>query len=149
MRKRNAKGNCNVQTLAIEIITPLNECTEILSRVCTGHKQNRRGMQKKVREKSSGKCHNHKPQPFPSQTPRGRGNRQTKQEQIEQTYKKALKLPLSSPSEVIAMLKRTEKQHKNKINQGKTSNKSPRRVNPKTTKSKTNTGTNALERSVE
>ena len=51
MRKRNAKGNCNVQTLALEIITPLNECTEILSRVSTGHKQNRRGMQKKGKRK--------------------------------------------------------------------------------------------------
>ena len=32
---------------------------------------------------------------------------------------------------------------------GKTYNKSPRRINHKATKSKTNTGTNALERSVE
>ena len=32
---------------------------------------------------------------------------------------------------------------------GKTYNKSPRRINHKTTKSKTNTGTTALERSVE
>ena len=27
MRKRNTKGDCKVQTLALEIITPLNECT--------------------------------------------------------------------------------------------------------------------------
>ena len=39
--------------------------------------------------------------------------------------------------------------HKNKITQGKTSNKSPRRINHKATKSKTNTGTTAIERSVE
>ena len=32
---------------------------------------------------------------------------------------------------------------------GKTNNKSPRRINHKATKSKTNTGTTALERSVE
>ena len=39
------------------------------------------------------------------------------------------------------------KKHKNKMAQGKTYNKSPRRVNHKATKSKTNTGTTALERS--
>ena len=44
--------------------------------------------------------------------------------------------------------KRTEK-HKNKMTQGKTYNKSPRRINHKATRSKTNTGTTALERSVE
>ena len=44
--------------------------------------------------------------------------------------------------------KRTEK-HKNKMTHGKIYNKSPRRINHKATKSKTNTGTAALERSVE
>ena len=44
--------------------------------------------------------------------------------------------------------KRTEK-HKNKMTQSKTQNKSPRRINHKAKKSKTNTGTTALERSVE
>ena len=44
--------------------------------------------------------------------------------------------------------KRTEK-HNNKTTHGKTYNKSPRRINHKATKSKTNTGTTALERSVE
>ena len=44
--------------------------------------------------------------------------------------------------------KRTEK-HKNKMTHGKTHNKSPRRINHKATKSKTNTATTALERSVE
>ena len=44
--------------------------------------------------------------------------------------------------------KRTEN-HKNKMTHGKTYNKSPRRINHKATKSKTNTGTTALERSVE
>ena len=42
--------------------------------------------------------------------------------------------------------KRTEK-HKNKMTHGKTYNKSPRRINHKATKSKTNTGTTVLERS--
>ena len=44
--------------------------------------------------------------------------------------------------------KRTEK-HKNKLTHGKTYNKSPRRINHKATRSKTNTGTTVLERSVE
>ena len=44
--------------------------------------------------------------------------------------------------------KRTKK-HKNKMTHGKTYNKSPRRVNHKATKSKTNAGTTALERSEE
>ena len=44
--------------------------------------------------------------------------------------------------------KKTEK-HKNKMTHGKTYNKSPGRINHKATKSKTNTGTIALERSVE
>ena len=42
----------------------------------------------------------------------------------------------------------TEK-HKNKNAQGKTYNKSPRRINHKASKSKTNTGTTALEKSEE
>ena len=40
MRERNTKGDCKVQTLALEIITPLNECTGRLSRVSTRHKHN-------------------------------------------------------------------------------------------------------------
>ena len=44
--------------------------------------------------------------------------------------------------------KRTEK-HKNKMTHGKTYNKSPRRINHKATRSKTNTGITALERLVE
>ena len=51
----------------------------------------------------------------------------SKQAQIEQMYEK----------------------HKNKMTHGKTYNKSPRRINHKATKSKTNTGTTALEQSVE
>ena len=44
--------------------------------------------------------------------------------------------------------KRIEK-HKNKLTHGKTYNKSPRRTNHKATKSKTNTGTTALEQLAE
>ena len=44
--------------------------------------------------------------------------------------------------------KRTEK-HKNKMTHGTTHNKSPRRINHKATNNKTNTGTTALERSVQ
>ena len=78
-----------------EIITPLNECTGRLSRVSTRHKHNRCGMQKKVREKSR-ECHNHKPQPFPD----------PKRKRKRTNTRKALRLALSSPSEVIAILKR-------------------------------------------
>ena len=76
--------------------------------------------QKKVREKSR-ECHNHKPQPFPD-SKRLKEEEETdksKQAQIEQ------------------------------MTHGKTYNESPRRINHKATKSKTNTGTTALERSAE
>ena len=66
MRKRNTKDDCKVQILALEIITPLNECTGGRSRVFTQHKHNRRGMQTKIREKSR-ESHNHKSQPFPDE----------------------------------------------------------------------------------
>ena len=42
----------------------------------------------------------------------------SQQAQIEQNVRKALRLALSSPSEVIAMLKGLKK-HKNKMTQGK------------------------------
>ena len=84
----------------------------------------------------------------PSQTPRGRGNRQIQTSTNRTNVRKALRLALSSPSEVIAILKGLKK-HKNKITHGTTYNKSPRRINHKATKSKTNTGTTPLERSVE
>ena len=54
----------------------------------------------------------------------------------------------SFPKPASRNTKRTGK-HKKKITHGKTYNKSPRRINHKATKSKTNTGTTALERSVE
>ena len=55
--------------------------------------------------------------------------------------RKAPRLALSSPSEVIAM----RKGHKKAQEQTNTQNKSPHRINHKATKSKT--GTTALERS--
>ena len=58
---------------------------------------------KMVRE-TSRECHNHKPQPFPD-TKRKRGNRQTQTSTNRTNVRKALRLALSSPSEVIAMLK--------------------------------------------
>ena len=57
---------------------------------------------KRVREKSR-ECHSHKPRP--SQTPRGRGNRQIQTSTNRTNVRKALRLALSSPSEVIAMPK--------------------------------------------
>ena len=71
----------------------------------------------------------------------------SKQAQIEQTYEKT-KISHLFPKRDNRNTKRTEK-HKNKMTHGKTYNKSPRRINYKATKSKTNTGTTALDRSVE
>ena len=72
----------------------------------------------------------------------------SKQAQAEQTYEKHYKISSLFPKRGNRNTKRTEK-HKNKMTHGKTYNKSPRRINHKATKSKTNTGTTALERSVE
>ena len=70
----------------------------------------------------------------------------SKQGQIEQTYKRTKSTKISSlfPKRGNRNTKRTKK-HKNKMTHGKTYNKSPRRINHKATKSKTNTGTTALE----
>ena len=68
----------------------------------------------------------------------------SKQAQIEQTYEKNSLFPKRGNRNT----NRTKK-HKNEMTHGKTYNKSPRRINHKATKSKTNTGTTALERSVE
>ena len=65
---------------------------------------------KKVREKSR-ECHNHKPQPFLD--PRGRGNRQIQTSTNRTNVRKALRLALSSPSEVIAILKGLKTQEEN------------------------------------
>ena len=98
--------------------------------------------QKKGREKFR-ECHNHKPQPFPDPKRKRKLTNPNKHKSNERT-----KSTISSlfPKRGNRNTKRTEK-HKNKMTHGKTYNKSPRRINHKATKSKTNTGTTALERS--
>ena len=99
----------------------------------------------KVREKSR-ECHNHKPQPFPDPKRKRKPTNLNKHKPNKRT--KSTKISSLFPKRGNRNTKRTEK-HKNKMTHGKTYNKSPRRINHKATKSKTNTGTTALERSVE
>ena len=100
---------------------------------------------KKVREKSR-ECHNHKPKPFPDPKRKRKPTNLNKHKPNKRT--KSTKISSLFPKRGNRNTKRTEK-HKNKMTHGKTYNKSPRRINHKATKSKTNTGTTALERSVE
>ena len=100
---------------------------------------------KKVREKSR-ECHNHKPQPFPDPKRKRKPTNLNKHKPNKRT--KSTKISSLFPKRGNRNTKRTEK-HKNKMTHGKTYNKSPRRINHKATRSKTNTGTTALERSVE
>ena len=91
---------------------------------------------KKVREKSR-ECHNHKPQPFPDPKRKRKPTNLNKHKPNKRT--KSTKISSLFPKRGNRNTKRTEK-HKNKMTHGKTTNKSPRRINHKTTKSKTNTG---------
>ena len=100
---------------------------------------------KKVRE-TSRECHNHKPQPFPDPKRKRKPTNLNKHKPNKRT--KSTKISSLFPKRGNRNTKRTEK-HKNKMTHGKIYNKSPRRINHKATKSKTNTGTTALERSVE
>ena len=100
---------------------------------------------KKAREKSR-ECHNHKPQPFPDPKRKRKLTNLNKHKPNKRT--KSTKISSLFPKRGNRNTKRTEK-HKNKMTHGKTYNKSPRTINHKATKSKTNTGTTALERSVE
>ena len=100
---------------------------------------------KKVREKSR-ECHNHKPQHFPDSKRKRKPTNLNKHKPNKCT--KSTKISSLFPKRGNRNTKRTEK-HKNKMTHGKTYNKLPRRINHKATKSKTNTGTTALERSVE
>ena len=100
---------------------------------------------RKVREKSR-ECHNHKPQPFPETKRKRKPRNPNKHKSNKRT--KSIKISSLFPKRGNRNTKRTEK-HKNKMAHGKTYNKSPRRINHKATKSKTNTGTTALERSVD
>ena len=99
----------------------------------------------KVREKSR-ECHNHKPQPFPDPKRKRKPTNLNKHKPYKRT--KSTKISSLFPKRDNRNTKRSEK-HKNKMTHGKIYNKSPRRINNKATKSKTNTGSTALERSVE
>ena len=94
-----------------------------------------------VRGKSR-ECHNHKPQPFPDPKRKRKPTNLNKHKLNKCT--KGTKISSLFPKRGNHNTKRTEK-HKNKMTHGKTYNKSPRRINHKATKSKTNTGTTALE----
>ena len=102
---------------------------------------------KKVREKSR-ECHNHKPQPFPDPKRKKKPTNLNKHKPNKRTKSTTISFETLFSKRGNRNTKRTEK-HKNKMTHGKTYNKSPRRINYKATKSKTNTGTTALERSVE
>ena len=102
--------------------------------------------QKKVREKSR-ECHNHKPQPFPDPRRKRKPTNLNKHKPNKRT--KSTKISSLFPKRGNRNIKRTEKKNKNKMTHGKTYNKSPRRINHKAMKNKTNKGTTALERSVE
>ena len=98
---------------------------------------------KKDVRKQSKESHNHKSQPFPDTKRKRKPTNQNKHKSNKRT--KSTKISSLFPKRGNRNAKRTEK-HKNKITQGKTYNKSPRTVNHKATKSKTNTGLTALER---
>ena len=100
---------------------------------------------KKVREKSR-ECHNHKTQPFPDPKRKRKLTNPNKHKSNKRT--KSTKISSLFPKRGNRNTKRIEK-HKNKMTHGKTYKNSPRRINHKARKSKTNTGTTALERSVE
>ena len=102
-------------------------------------------LQKRVRENSR-ECHNHKPQPFPDTKRKRKPTNLNKRKPNKRT--KSTKISSLFPKRGNRNTKRTEK-HKNKMTHGKAYNRSPRRINHKATRSKTDTGTTALERSVE
>ena len=99
-----------------------------------------------VKQKVKGRsreCHNHKPQPFPDPKRKRKPTNPNKHKSNKRT--KSTKISPLTHKRGNRNTKRT-RQHKNKRTHGKTS---PRRINHKAKKSKTNTGTTALERSVE
>ena len=99
----------------------------------------------KLRENSR-ECHNHKPQPFPDIKRKKKPSNPNKHKSIKRM--KSIKISSLFPKRGNRNAKRTEK-HKTKMAQGKTYDKSPRRINHKAPKSKNNTRTTALERSAE
>ena len=90
------------------------------------------------------------PQSQTAALPRPQEEEETDKSKQAETNKRTKSTKISSlfPKQGNRNTKRTEK-HKNKMTHGKTYNKSPRRKKHKATRSKTNTGTTALERSVE
>ena len=97
---------------------------------------------KKVREKSR-ECHNHKPQPFTDIKRKRKLTNPNKHKSTKRT--KSTKISSLFSKRGNCNSKRTEK-HKNKMAQSKTYNKSPRRINHKAPKSKTNTGLKTVSR---
>ena len=89
-----------------------------------------KALEKKVRGKSR-ECHNHKPQPFPDIKWKRPPPNPNKHKSIKRT--KITKISSLFPKRGNRNAKRTEK-HKNKMAQGKTYNKSPRRIKPQSTK---------------
>ena len=86
--------------------------------------------QRKVREKSR-ECHNHKPQHFPDPKRKRKPTNPNKHKSNKRT--KSTKISSPFPKRGNRNTKRTKK-HKNKMTHGKTYNKSPCRINHKTTK---------------
>ena len=113
--------------------------------VLASSKAYRKQNKKKGREKSR-ECHNHKPQPFPDPKRKRKPTNLNKHKPNKRT--KSTTISSLFPKRGNRNTKRTVK-HKNKMTHGKTYNKSPRRINHKATRSKANTETTALERSVE
>ena len=96
-------------------------------------------------EKKKGKRKVQGVQPFPDPKRKRKPTNLNKHKSNKRT--KSTKVSFLFPKRGNRNTKRTEK-HKNKMTHGKTYNKSPRRINHKATKSKTNTGITAPERSV-
>ena len=99
-------------------------------------KKKKKKKKKKVREKSR-ECHGHKPQPFPDPKRKRKPTNPNKHKSNKRS--KSTKISSIFPKRGNRNTKRIKK-HKNKMTHGKTYNTSPRRINHKATKSKTNTG---------
>ena len=132
-----------VGIIAVSLNTRKNNEMSRSVRKCTSWHV--RLMKKRVREKSK-ECHNHKPQPFPDIKRKRKPTNPNKHKSIKHT--KSTTISSLFPKRGNRNAKRTEK-HKNKMAQDKTYNESPRRINHKAPKGKTNTVTTAFERSVE
>ena len=88
-------------------------------------------VRKKKRCEKSRECHNHKPKPFPDTKRKRKPTNPNKHKSIKRTNN--TKISSLFPKRGNRNAKRTEK-HKNKMAQGKTYNKSPRRINHKAPK---------------